>query len=357
MMNKGNFAQVLIDWYHKNKRDLPWRNTQDPYKIWLSEIILQQTRVIQGLPYFYRFEENYPSVGDLASASEDQVLKDWEGLGYYSRARNMKKAAQMVVNEFGGVFPSQYENLLKLPGIGDYTASAVSSFSTNEARPVLDGNVYRFLSRYFGIDDPINIPKSRQVFMDVLNDVIDFEKPGLFNQAIMEFGALQCKPQSPLCETCPFNLDCVALKNDLIKSLPVKLKAKKPKPRYFNYFILQDEKEDFLWMKRRGESDIWAGLYEFYNVESQEAMSVNDEEWVDSILSHFGSASEIVPHPKTYKNVLSHQIIYASFYFVTNFDILNLNNLDLHYVSSKDFATLAKPKVINLFLSDHNLTN
>lgn len=356
-MDEGYFSNTLLGWYKDNKRDLPWRSTKDPYKIWLSEIILQQTRVIQGLPYFLRFEENYPTVKDLASAPEDQVLKDWEGLGYYSRARNMKKAAVKVMEEFSGEFPSSYDKLLCLPGIGEYTAAAVSSFSINQKKAVLDGNVYRFIARYMGIDVPINTPKSKKIFIDILDDLIDPLFPGEFNQAIMEFGALQCKPQNPVCASCPFSQECVAFKENLIDKLPVKIKAKKPVARYFNYFILT--KEDSILIRRRGDEDIWAGLYEFPCLETSEEKTVEDSVWLQEIREHWGidETIEIQESAKTYKNVLSHQIIHARFYFLDFFTENNWDITNLFYVSSKDFVTLAKPKVINLFLNDHSLTN
>ena len=200
-----NFSKDLISWYSINKRELPWRKTKDPYKIWLSEIILQQTKVTQGLPYYLSFENKYPSVSKLAKASEQEVLKLWEGLGYYSRARNLHKAAKIVMDKFDGIFPSNYKDLIKLPGIGDYTASAISSFSVNEINPVVDGNVYRFLSRYIGIKTPINTNKSLKEFRNIGELLISKKNPSDFNQAIMEFGALVCKPSSPNCKICIYH--------------------------------------------------------------------------------------------------------------------------------------------------------
>ena len=198
------FSEVLIDWYSNNKRDLPWRSTSDPYCIWLSEIILQQTRVDQGMRYYHSFVDAYPTVFDLASASEEQVLRLWQGLGYYSRARNLHKAANYIVEELNGVFPNNYNDLKKLSGVGDYTASAIASFAYDEVCPVLDGNVFRVMSRFYGVDDDIAVPKTAKVFKSILHDIIpqDGRNAHLFNQAIMEFGALHCTPKKPKCDSC-----------------------------------------------------------------------------------------------------------------------------------------------------------
>ena len=221
------FSKRLKQWYLQNKRELPWRSTQDPYKIWLSEIIMQQTRVEQGLPYYLRFTEAYPNVHSLANAPEQEVLKLWQGLGYYSRARNLHTTAIRVSKELDGNFPDHYKELKTLKGVGDYTASAIASFCFNEPVAVVDGNVYRVLSRVFGVETPINSTQGIKEFKALAQELIDHKDPATFNQAIMEFGAIQCKPQNPLCETCPFNDVCLALKNDQIKELPVKIKKTK----------------------------------------------------------------------------------------------------------------------------------
>src|SRR5690554_6028089 len=210
------FAKEITHWYHKNKRDLPWRDTKDPYLIWLSEIILQQTRVVQGISYYHLFSETFPTVLDLAEADEDTVLRMWQGLGYYSRARNLHKAARIVVNEHQGKFPSHYATLLTLPGIGEYTAAAVASFSADEVHAVLDGNVFRVLARFWGIKDAINSPKGKKVFSRLANDLIDSHNPAIYNQAIMEFGALQCKPKSPNCGNCPIISSCYSFIHQIV---------------------------------------------------------------------------------------------------------------------------------------------
>ncbi|MGZ3777674.1 MAG: A/G-specific adenine glycosylase, partial [Bacteroidia bacterium] len=222
-----NFADEVTRWYLKNKRQLPWRDTADAYVIWLSEIILQQTRVEQGLPYFYRFIEKYPTVQSFAEASEGEILNLWQGLGYYSRGRNMLKTAREVVEKYGGIFPSAYNQLISLKGIGEYTAAAISSFAANEARAVVDGNVYRVLARYFGISEPINGSRGKKIFQDVADELLNKEHPGTHNQAMMEFGAMLCRPKNPDCGICPLRAGCYAFTNGEIASLPQKLKKTK----------------------------------------------------------------------------------------------------------------------------------
>src|SRR5476651_1628918 len=217
-----DFNTELLQWYHVNKRPLPWRNTTDAYVIWLSEIILQQTRVEQGLPYFHRFIEKYPSVSSFALADEDDILKLWQGLGYYSRGRNMLKTARMVQELYDGKFPETYGELIKLKGVGEYTAAAIASFSANEARAVVDGNVYRVLARYFGIDEPINSTTGKKMFQGIANELLNQQTPGLHNQAMMEFGAMLCKPKAPACGICPVRTGCYAFLNNATTTLPVK---------------------------------------------------------------------------------------------------------------------------------------
>lgn len=267
-----DFSNSLLDWYQDNKRDLPWRNTTEPYLIWLSEIMLQQTRVAQGLPYFIAFTEAFPSVFDLANANEEQVLKLWQGLGYYSRARNMHQTAKIVVEEFGGNFPILYKDLLKLKGIGEYTAAAIASFSFDEAVPVVDGNVYRVLSRIFGITTDISNSNAKKEFAALAKTLMPDAQAALFNQAIMEFGALQCTPKTPKCETCIFNTSCVALQQKKVADLPVKTKKTKVSNRYFNYLIFIDPKEQTI-IRKRIEKGIWHNLYEFPLIESMEELS------------------------------------------------------------------------------------
>ena len=229
------FSKTLINWYSNNKRVLPWRKTNNPYYIWLSEIILQQTQVRQGLPYYEAFIANYPTIFDLANANESDVLKLWQGLGYYSRARNLHTTAKHIVYKLNGVFPNTYKELLKLKGVGDYTASAIASICFNEPTAVVDGNVYRVLSRYFGINTPINSSKGVKEFKNLAQQLIDIKKPAEFNQAIMEFGATLCKPKNPNCNICPFNNSCIAFNKSSINNLQVKIKSAKAKKKHFNF--------------------------------------------------------------------------------------------------------------------------
>jgi A/G-specific adenine glycosylase len=264
-----NFHNILINWYLQNKRDLPWRKTTNPYLIWLSEIMLQQTRVAQGMPYFFSFTKEFPTVSDLANADEEQVLKLWQGLGYYSRARNLHKTAQYVANELNGIFPPTYKELLKLKGVGEYTAAAIASFSYNEAVPVVDGNVFRVLSRYFDIESDIASPAAKKEFTELARELMPKDNPAIFNQAIMEFGALQCVPKSPNCSICVFNDSCLALQKKKVDVLPVKSKKTKVTNRFFNYLILEDVLGNTLIQKRTAKG-IWHNLYEFPLLETHE---------------------------------------------------------------------------------------
>ncbi len=268
------FSKLLIDWYLQNKRDLPWRNTTNPYPIWLSEIILQQTRVAQGMPYFFSFTTAFPTVFDLANAHEEQVLKLWQGLGYYSRARNLHQTAQYIANELGGVFPNNYKELLKLKGIGEYTAAAIASFAFKEVVPVVDGNVFRVLSRYFDIETDIASASAKKEFSALALELISKDNPALFNQAIMEFGALQCVPKSPNCGACIFNESCAALQKKKVDQLPVKLKKLKVRNRFFNYIIFSDEEENTI-IQKRTEKGIWHNLYEFPLIETDQEEDFN----------------------------------------------------------------------------------
>lgn len=309
-------SKTLICWYSNNKRELPWRKTENPYHIWLSEIILQQTRVDQGLPYYLKFISEFPTINDLAFASEEQVLKLWQGLGYYSRARNLHAAAKFIVNELGGIFPNTFSELLKLKGVGDYTASAIASICFNEATPVLDGNVYRFIARYYGINTPINTTKARKDFKSVLNQIIDKENPATFNQAVMEFGAKQCKPMSPDCSVCPFKNTCYAYSAKKIDELPVKLKPIKVKKRYFNYIVLLSEDEKTKIEKRTGKG-IWQNMYQFPLLEFDKPQDYKaiKETLVQKIESK--DILEVVEYnEQEVIHKLSHQHLYTKFWIV-----------------------------------------
>jgi A/G-specific adenine glycosylase len=269
------FSNLLINWYLQNKRSLPWRNTKNPYKIWLSEIILQQTKVAQGLPYYELFVLKFPTVFDLANASEEDVLKCWQGLGYYSRARNLHFTAKYIVEELKGVFPNNYQELLKLKGVGEYTAAAIASFSYNEDVAVVDGNVFRVLSRFFAIDLDISESKTKKEFQKLAQSLLPIKEAANFNQAIMEFGAMQCVPKNPNCTVCIFNTNCGALQNKTVDQLPVKLKKVKVTKRYLNYLILVDVNNNFVIQKRTNKG-IWLNLYEFPLIEGLEETKIEN---------------------------------------------------------------------------------
>ena len=312
------FSNVLIQWYLQNKRDLPWRNTIDPYPIWLSEIMLQQTRVAQGMPYFLSFTTAFPTVFDLAKANEEQVLKLWQGLGYYSRARNLHKTAQHIAQELSGVFPGNYNDLLKLKGVGEYTAAAIASFSYNEVVPVVDGNVFRVLSRYFDVDTDIAQASAKKEFAALAFELMPKDNPATFNQAIMEFGALQCVPKSPNCGICVFNESCAALQKNKVDQLPVKSKKLKVRNRYFNYLVLEDETGNTL-IQKRTDKGIWHNLYEFPLMETEKE---EDFDFISiQIQTDFSDQYEIISvleyNEKGILHKLSHQHLSIKFWKVS----------------------------------------
>ena len=341
-----NFADEIVSWYHQNKRQLPWRDTTDAYTIWLSEIILQQTRVEQGMPYFYRFLEKYPDVKSFASADEDDILKLWQGLGYYSRGRNMLKTARQVVDEYNGAFPVSYDQLIKLKGIGEYTAAAISSFSSNEAKAVVDGNVYRVLARYFGIDEPINSTKGVKTFRALADEVLNKQHPGLHNQAMMEFGAMLCKPKNPACGICPVRAGCYAFKNNAIASLPVKLNKLKVRDRYFNYFLI--EENGVIVLNKRGDKDIWANMYDLPMIETLGLLQPGELLLQPKALIYFGKNVAIEAVSPVYKHILTHQRLYVQFFKTKSSDIvLQPNWISVNADSLEKFAL---PKIIFIFI-------
>ena len=261
------FSKILLDWFDEHRRDLPWRHTDDPYKIWVSEIILQQTRVVQGLSYYHNFIRNFPTVKALAEADEAQVLKVWQGLGYYSRARNMHAAAHSVVRDHGGKFPSDYDGIRRLKGVGDYTAAAIASFAFNLPYPAVDGNVLRFTARYKGIFDDISTAATRKKVTRICQQWMPADQAGTFNQAMMEMGAIQCVPVNPDCAQCPFATTCYAAIHHCTDTLPVKEKTTKIRDRFFHHLIYLKDNQTII-QKRTG-NDIWKGLYEFPLVETE----------------------------------------------------------------------------------------
>ena len=352
----GLNRQELISWYLINKRDLPWRKTKNPYKIWLSEIILQQTRVQQGLPYYWKFIAAYPTIQALAFANEDEVLNLWQGLGYYSRARNMLMTARVINEQYEGCFPTNYNDLLKLKGIGEYTAAAIASFSFKEPVAVVDGNVYRVLSRLFDIETPIDSGEGKKAFRFLADEVLDKVNPDTFNQAIMEFGALHCTPQKPDCNNCVFNDTCLSRVNGTISQRPVKKKKNASKQRFFVYKVfLEDDKTT---IQKREEKDIWQGLYEFPLEEFDDA-----KKQMDYIQLHKGKtlycSSEIT-------HILSHQRIKTFFIYLKSEKkkeglkqgVLSvpINELHRYPVSVLTENFLKKTKSLTFFPFDQNVT-
>lgn len=339
----------LVEWYNKNKRDLPWRETLDPYYIWLSEIILQQTRVNQGLAYYIRFINKYPTIESLANSSSDEVFKLWQGLGYYSRARNLLLAAKQIVDEFGGKFPESFNDLMKLKGVGEYTAAAIASICFNIPVPVVDGNVYRVLSRIYAISDPINTVKSKKLFYELAKEIFDIKLPGTHNQAIMELGALICTPKNPQCTICPINKKCVAFGNNNMEKYPVKAKKSEKKTRYFYYYIFTDSRS-FL-IHKRDQSDIWQNLYEFPLFESPNRLT--DEELLNnSLISGYINTDkvQIVKISGEIKHILTHQVIYAKFIQVKFDDVKIVRPNGFIKVSASEIQNYAMPRLITRYL-------
>ncbi len=311
------FSKSLIQWYLQNKRDLPWRKTDNPYFIWLSEIMLQQTRVAQGLPYFLKFAHAFPTVFDLANAPEEKVLKLWQGLGYYSRARNLHAAAKHIAFNLNCKFPHNYTELLKLKGVGDYTAAAIASISYGEAVPVVDGNVYRVLSRYFGIETDISSSRAKKEFRELAASQLPKDNASAFNQAMMEFGALQCVPRNPDCPVCVFNAQCVAYQTGKVDKLPVKLKKTKVVNRYFNYLVIRDAEGKSV-MQKRTAKGIWHNLYEFPLLETVEEIPVKETVGLIENFPGFGFKPTGIRllTPERIIHKLSHQHLHIRFWEV-----------------------------------------
>lgn len=343
------FSGILLQWYKENRRDLPWRNTTDPYLIWISEIILQQTRVVQGMDYFLRFTERFPDIRSLAEAEEDEVLKYWQGLGYYSRARNLHAAARDLMNRFNGHFPESYDEVLSLKGIGAYTAAAICSFAWRQPYAVVDGNVYRVLSRVFGIDSPVDSHEGQKQFAKLASVLLDRECPDLYNQAIMDFGAIQCVPKSPDCMFCPLRDKCVAYGQGKISQWPVKKGKTLVKPRYFNYLHLRCRGK--LLLSRRSAKDIWQNLYEFPLIETK-----RDMEWEELIkekdfLRLFATVPDLklLKQYPAFKHVLSHRIIFARFYEI-ELSVFHSELSSYIEIPESDLEKYAVSRLISLYL-------
>ena len=344
----NNFSETLINWYHEHKRELPWRESSDPYLIWISEIILQQTRVVQGYDYFVRFIERFPDVRTLAEADEDEVMKFWQGLGYYSRARNLHAAARSM----NGVFPKTYSGVLGLKGVGEYTAAAICSFAYNMPYAVVDGNVYRVLSRYLGIETAIDSTEGKKLFASLADELLDKAQPAVYNQAIMDFGAIQCTPQTPACLFCPLADSCMALAKGKVQQLPVKQHKTKTTNRYLNYIYVRAGAYTFI--NKRTENDIWKNLFELPLVETEKDLS--EEEFLACPQFHALFAEGEVRMVRTLlrgvKHVLSHRVIYTNFYEVTLPD--NSSSFSSYQrVAVEDLGRYAVPRLIHAFLEKY----
>lgn len=346
MIAQHPISKKLVSWYKQNKRDLPWRHTKDPYKIWLSEVILQQTQVIQGLNYYIKFTDCFPTVTDLANAPEDTVMRLWQGLGYYSRARNLHAAAKHIQHAHKGKFPETFKEIINLKGVGNYTAAAVASFAFNLPHAVLDGNVYRVLSRLFDLHTPINTGQGKKEFQLLADQLLDEKKPALHNSAVMEFGALCCRPQNPKCETCPVQEHCQAFQNKTVLQLPVKGKKTSVKDRYFNYIIFNYK--DFVYIQKRTKKDIWQNLYEFYLIETENQV-INTFILKNKMLQPFIMDATVLKITSLKKHILSHQHIYATFYEIK----LNapLKNKELLKINRTELTNYGIPQLLFNYLS------
>ncbi|MBL0308972.1 MAG: A/G-specific adenine glycosylase [Bacteroidetes bacterium] len=347
-MDKTKFGQTLLKWNReKNKRQMPWKGERDPYYVWLSEIILQQTRVEQGLPYYLKFKAAFPDVKSLALAKEDEVMKLWQGLGYYSRARNLHESAKYIHERLGDKFPDTFVEIKKLKGIGDYTAAAISSFVFGEKRAVVDGNVIRVLARYFGIQTAFDTTKGKKEFAVLAQKLIDERYPGEYNQAIMDFGAVVCTPQKPKCTDCPFKKTCVALLKNKIASLPKKGKKIEIKDRYFNYLLIRSSKEIFI--QKRVGNDIWKGLYELPLIESPKPLRANIQKevlkWMRANNYTIASISESITQR------LSHRNIHFQFVEIEVKNFRSFAAQEAQKVRIVDLHRFAFPKTIDLYLA------
>lgn len=346
------FSYNLLQWNSIFYRNMPWRGEKNPYKVWLSEIILQQTRVEQGLPYYLKFVERYPNIESLANAPQQEILKNWEGLGYYSRAKNMHFAAKQILIEFNGEFPKSYADILKLKGVGKYTAAAISSFAFGEKYAIIDGNVKRIMSRYFGIEHAIDTALGEKAIEYSVNACLDDFNVANFNQALLDFGAMLCKPKTPLCVQCPMNEKCVAYKSNFVHKLPFKEKKILKQKRFFNYFLIIEN--DKIWIKQRTENDIWEGLFDFPLIETSSQVLENEiKKMVENI---FNGKFKIIEKIEL-KQVLTHQIIYANFFVLNVKGKLKLEKSKQVQINISDLHEYPKPKIINTLIQKINILN
>lgn len=345
---KNSFANLILSWFSANYRDLPWRKSKNPYHIWLSEIILQQTRVIQGLPYFEKFIQKYPSIENLANASEEEVLRLWQGLGYYSRARNLHKCSKIIADKYQGTFPDTSMALIKLPGIGPYTAAAIASIAFEEPVPVIDGNVLRVCSRYLGIREEINSSSVLQRIRKFLTSEIDNAEPGNFNQALMELGALVCKPGKPECLLCPLHTNCLGYNTGIASQLPVKKPKNIKKKRFFNYLILKSSGK--IYMQQRNIKDIWKGLFEFLLIESDRLHTWHSLPEMQNIPV---AMKDCIFESDLYHHVLTHQNIIARFFIVECEPTPLKDLIGNGWYTLQEIENLPKPVLIDRFFQEN----
>lgn len=347
----NEIPEILALWYETHKRELPWRDDPSPYHVWLSEVILQQTQVSQGLDYFNRFVERWPTLADLAAADEEEVLKMWQGLGYYSRARNLHRCARQVVEEHGGHFPERLEDLITLKGIGSYTAAAIASITFGKPYAVVDGNVYRVLARLYDIDTPINSNEGVKTFAELADTLLDRTTPGRHNQAMMEFGALHCTPKKPNCLDCPLQDRCLAFSHQTVANRPVKLQKTKIRTRFLNYLVISDQQQNFCLHKRQND-DIWKNLYDFPCIERSQNLTVdeiiNSTEFKD-ILQHQPFQIKHITPPFSHK--LTHQNLIAIFIEIKiSFFLPTIQKNNILLVPENELDNYPIPKLIENYL-------
>ncbi|MFO7827681.1 MAG: A/G-specific adenine glycosylase [Bacteroidales bacterium] len=349
----STISQTIINWYEQNKRGLPWRESRNPYIIWISEIILQQTRVNQGISYYYRFIEKFPDIYSLASATTDEVLKMWQGLGYYSRARNLHFTAQQIVKKYNGKFPDEYDELISLKGVGEYTAAAIASMAFNKPEPVLDGNVFRVLSRLYGISESTQKSSGKKIFMQKARELIEPKSPGLFNQAIMEFGALHCTPKNPGCSNCDLQFYCYAFQNNLVNELPVKKQKIKQRNRFLHYLYIQYNNNTYI--EQRKQNDIWKLLYQFPLIETDKLYNIDEVISNSKWRQLFNGTKTIIKSISEEKiHLLTHQKLFARFYHI---EIEQPNHFlieNYQQIPNKELDKLSVPKLIENYLTEIN---
>jgi len=348
---KRYFTNSLMTWHNlENKRNLPWKSEKDPYKIWLSEVILQQTRALQGLPYYLRFTETFPTIKDMAAASDDDAFRLWQGLGYYNRCKNMLATARHISTDLGGKFPMSYDGLLQLPGIGPYTAAAISSFAYGLPHAVVDGNVYRVLARYFAIDIPFDTTKGKKIFAALAQELLDTGNSAAYNQAIMDLGATVCTPKNPHCDNCPLQKKCIALNGQIVDLLPVRSKKQTVRKRYFHYLLLQWK--NTIWIHKRTANDIWENLHEPFLIEADHTLDVNSllehKQFKDLKINYTN-----IRYDKYLKQRLTHQMIESHFFTLELSKKTHINDPDGMWLNESELKKAAFPKTLVSFLKNN----